>query len=174
MNKPIDLPLERLSVESANGYGDLIRIPVAGEREPLLSSDFFNHYGPMAQMPCDGLFELGITTFKNRPLIVDKLEQHAMTAELLLALDGPMIIPIAKIKTEDSVAMPDERTIKALYIEKGEGIAFYEGMWHWAPFPAGDTEFSSVLVGFKADTAQDDIIIKDLENEYQIDTRGIL
>ncbi len=166
MNREIKIKISELEETSFQRYGKIIRIPVFGTKKPLLSSSFFNHYGPLALIACEGNFELGITTFQKRPLVVDELEQHAETAEMLYAIDADMIIPIAAIIIRDGVAVPDESTFTAMHVKQGEGVVFNEGIWHWAPFPFGDKDFSSVLVGFKQHTAEKDIIIKELDYRY--------
>jgi hypothetical protein len=40
---------------------------------------------------------------------------------------------------------------------------FNDGIWHWAPFPLKGS--SSVIVGFEKDTAEKDLVIRDLDSK---------
>jgi len=149
------IAIEDLSEESFKDLGVILRIPVEGEMEPIIQSSFFKHYGPLGFIECQDPTELGITTFKKREFIVEELEQHAQTHEMLFAIDGDFVMPVAPIVYENGVAYPDETKIKAIRVKQGEGVIFKQGYWHYAPFPIKDV--SSVLVGFKKGTAVNDI-----------------
>lgn len=159
------LIIEPVTAENFKKLGKVIKIPKEGEMKPLLESSFFKHYGPLGFIDCEGAVELGITTFRKRELLVDKLEQHAKTPELLYAIDGDFIMPVAPIIYKDGEAYPDLDNIMAMHVKQCEGVIFDDGMWHWAPYPY-DKESSSVLVGFKKGTAENDIIIRELDIKY--------
>lgn len=157
--------IEITSVTSENfrDLGQFIRIPAEGEREPTTQSPFFKFYGGLGLMNCHGLFELGICTFKRREFVADQLEQHAGTPELLYALDGPFVMPVAPIIRRNGEAFPDLARVRAIKVNQYEGVIFDDGNWHWAPYPLQET--SSVIVGFKKDTGINDIVIRDLEEK---------
>jgi len=165
------LIVQPVTAENFSKLGKVLRIPVEGEMKPLLESSFFKHYGPLGFIDCEGPVEFGITTFQKRELIVDKLEQHAKTPELLYAIDGGFIMPVAPIILKDGAAYPDLEQIIAIHVKQGEGILFDDGIWHWAPYPY-DKNSSSVLVCFKKGTAEDDIVIRGLEEKYLIIVGG--
>ena len=161
------LIIKDVTPEIFKGLGVVIKIPKEGERKPALKSSFFKHYAELGFIDCGDVVEFGITTFNRRDLIVDKLEQHAKTPELLYAIDGAFIVPVAPIIYKDGEAYPDLEKIKAVKVGQGEGVIFNDGIWHYAPYPY-DKEVSSVLVGFKKGTCYDDITIKDLPKKYVI------
>jgi ureidoglycolate hydrolase len=160
-----DLIVEDVNNKNFKNLGEIIKIPLDGEKEPTLKSSFFNHYAGLGFIDCSDIVEFGITTFNKRKLEVDKLEQHAKTPELLFAIDGAFVMPVAPIIYQKGEAFPDLNQIKAIKVCQGEGVIFKDGIWHWAPFPY-NKEKSSVLVGFKKDTCEDDIIIRDLDKKY--------
>ena len=166
MTENVKLKLEYLNEENFNGLGDIIQNQFEG-KTPLLDESFFNHYGPLAFLECDGPVEFGITRFKKRPLVLEKLEQHAQTPEMLYAIDDDFIMPVAPIVYKNGESYPDIDKIKAIRVKQGDGVIFNDGIWHWAPFPATN-EKSSVLVGFKKGTAENDIIIKELGKIFEI------
>jgi hypothetical protein len=148
-------------------FGEILRIPVEGELKPTLQSDSFKHYAGLGFLDCTDSVEFGITTFNRRPFNVVQLEQHAKTPELLFAIDGAFVMPVAPIIYKDREAYPDIGEIIAIKVDRDEGVIFKDGIWHWAPYPF-DKEKSSVLVGFKKGTCEDDIIIRDLKEQYKM------
>ncbi len=160
------LTMDYLSEENFSDFGQVIQNSFEG-KIPLLREPFFNHYAALAFLDCEGPVEFGITRFNKRPLIVDKLEQHAKTPEFLYAIDDDFIIPAAPIIVKGSEEWPDLSRIKAFCVKQGDGIIFKRGFWHWAPFPAS-RQNSSVLVGFKTGTAENDIMIKALDTIFII------
>jgi ureidoglycolate hydrolase len=163
MNYDKKMLIQYVSKDNFNDLGEVIKIPQEGEMKPLLESSFFKHYGPLGFIEGKEDIEFGITTFKKRELIAEKLEQHAQTQELLYAIDGDFIMPVAPIIHKEGEAFPDEEKIRIIRVPQGVGVIFKKGYWHWAPFPIKDT--SSVLVGFKKGTAEKDIIIRELKEK---------
>lgn len=162
-----ELKIVTVKQEMFNDFGVVIKIPKEGEKEPTLKSSFFKHYAELGFINCKEPVEFGITTFNKRKLLVEKLEQHANTQELLYAINGDFIMPVAPIVYKGGEAFPEVGKIIAITVGKGEGVIFNDGVWHWAPYPS-DKEKSSVLVGFKKGTCHNDIIIKDLPQKYMM------
>jgi ureidoglycolate hydrolase len=146
-----------------SSLGQIIYTPKEGERKPTLKSDSFNFYGGIALMNIKDVFELGICTFKQRALETDQLEQHALSQEMLFAIDGDFIMPVAPIIQMNGQSWPDLDRLVAIRVRMGEGVVFNHGIWHWAPFPLKET--SSVIVGFEKDTADKDLVIRDLDGK---------
>ena len=146
-----------------SSLGQIIHTPKEGEREPTLQSEAFKFYGGIATMNIRDVFELGICTFNQRALETDQLEQHALTQELLFAIDGDFIMPVAPIIQKDGESWPDLEHLVAIRVRTGEGVVFNDGIWHWAPFPL--KKQSSVIVGFEKDTADKDLVIRDLDSK---------
>lgn len=145
-----------------SSLGQIIYTPKESEREPTLQSDSFKFYGGIALMNIKNVFELGICTFNQRELETDQLEQHALTQELLFAIDGDFIMPVAPIIQKSGESWPDLDHLVAIRVRMGEGVVFNDGIWHWAPFPLKKS--SSVIVGFEKDTADKDLVIRDLDS----------
>ena len=146
--------------------GQVIKTPDVAVREPQLKGDGFYHHAELAFMDTHGPVEWGITTFSKRPMITETLEQHFGTPEMLLALDGPFVMPVAPKMLRDGKEVPDESKIFAIYVPQGVGVLFDEGQYQWAPFPL--QEKSSVLVGFQPKTWEDNIVIRQLSEPVEI------
>jgi len=152
-----------VSPENFKEFGKAVLVSDA--YKPDAQSEIQTYYGQLAVMKCDSI-QIGICVAKSRPFIVDELEQHAKTAELLAALKGDFITPVATSVVIGGKERPDMENIKAVRVNQGEGIVFNEGIWHWTPYAATDT--CDVLVGFKTGTPQNDFISCKLEESIEI------
>ena len=155
----------RLTEDNFAEYGSAVYVD--GEREPDAQSDIQTYFGQLAVMPCSGAMQVGICVAKNRAFVVDELEQHINTPELLAALKGEFIVPVTSSLNIDGRVLPDIENIKAVRVGQGQGVVFDSGMWHWTPYAVTDT--CDVLVIFKKDTPKDDFITYKLENEVNIE-----
>jgi ureidoglycolate hydrolase len=159
-----NVKVEYLSPEVfTSSLGQIIYTPKEGEREPTLQDDAFKFYGGIALMNIKEVFELGICVFNQRELATDQMEQHTLTQEMLFAIDGDFIMPVAPIVRKNGEAWPDLDHVVAIRVPMGQGVVFNDGIWHWAPFPLKPR--SSVIVGFEKDTADKDIVIRDLDSK---------
>jgi hypothetical protein len=146
----------------ATSLGQIIFTPEEGKREPTLESEAFKFYGGIALMNIKNVFELGICVFNQRALETDQLEQHAQTQEMLFAIDGDFIMPVAPIIQKNGEPWPDLDSVVAIRVPMGQGVVFNKGIWHWAPFPLKAR--ASVIVGFEQDTADKDLVIRNLDS----------
>ena len=150
---------QRISNEVLKGLGRAIR--VTADTKPDAQSDIQTYYGQLAVMQCAGAVQLGICVAKNREFVVNELEQHTETAELLAALKGDFIVPVAPSVVIDGMQCPDMDKAIAVRVDQGQGVYFDEGVWHWTPYALTPT--CDVLVIFKKDTPQNDF------TAYQMD-----
>ena len=155
-----------VTTENFKEMGQVISIPNPAKDIPKLQGEGFNHYAELAFLDCEGPVEFGITMFNKRDTTVIELEQHAGTQEMLLALDGPFIMPVAPMIEVDGKQVIDENKLFAIKVSQGQGVIFKQGFWHYAPFPL--KEQSSVLVGFKPLSWKDDIIMCSLSEPISI------
>ena len=146
-----------------SSLGQIIATPKEGEREPTLQSEDFKFYGGIALMNIKNVFELGICVFNQRALETNELEQHAQTQELLFAIDGDFIMPVAPIVQQNGQSWPDLDRVVAIRVPMGQGVVFNNGIWHWAPFPLNAR--ASVIVGFEKDTADKDLVTRELDSK---------
>jgi ureidoglycolate hydrolase len=141
-------------------YGQIIRIPASNERKPDFESDVINFYASLGVLDSGMPLEFGICTFKKRELIIEQLEQHIMTQELLFAVDDDFIMPVTSNLQSNGKNIPDLENLLAVRILRGEGVIFHRGTWHWVPYSYKEVSFA--LVGFTKDTAKNDLTIHTL------------
>ena len=156
---------QHVTPENFQAFGKVIS--VTAKPQPDTQSDIQTFYGQLAMMQCHGSIEFGVCVAKNRAFVVDILEQHAETAELLAALRGDFITPVTTSVVIDGKEYPDMEKVVAVQVNQGEGVVFDKGIWHWTPYAV--TESSDVLVAFKADTPKNDFISSELSEEIIIE-----
>lgn len=162
--------------EKLQGLAQLIRVPIEASLMPTEASAV-QFFGELAVIACRGEFEIGICTYRRRPLEVDQMEQHVGTQELLVAIDDDFLMPIAPSRPRGVVAgsgsaspagaaVPELSRLLAVRVRRGEGLVFGEGVWHWAPYPVRQESFA--LVGFRRGTAKNDMTVCRLEERITL------
>jgi len=155
---------EHVTPDGFKKFGKVIA--VFPDRAPDAQSEIQTYYGQLAIMQCTDSIQLGICVAKKRENIVEELEQHVESPELLAALRGDFLVPVAPSITVDGKAVPDVEHAVAFRVNQGEGILFDVGVWHWTPYPVGES--CDVLVGFKTDTPKNDFIASGLKEKFVI------
>lgn len=156
---------QHITPENFKAFGKVIA--VLPEVKPDGQSEIQTYYGKLAIMKCADSIQLGICVAVRRENVVDELEQHVETQELLAALKGDFLVPVTSSVLVDGQARPDLDKMVAMRVNQGEGIVFNEGIWHWTPYPV--TKTCDVLVGFRTDTPANDFISCKLEEAFVID-----
>jgi len=84
------------------------------------------------------------TTFvEPKEFVVDTLEYHSRTPEILMMLDQDAIICIGPATAEKEPPMDQ---LEAFYIPKGVMVYLNPGVWHYAPFPLSDKPVHSLVL----------------------------
>lgn len=134
---------------------------------PPTANDAITWFGELGVIRCRSELELGICVFRRRPSVIDRMEQHARTQELLYAIDDDFIAVAAP--ADPATKAPRLSDLAAVIVRRGEGLLFQTGAWHWAPFPMKDESFA--LVGFARGTATKDMIVRELGQTIIISSR---
>jgi ureidoglycolate hydrolase len=156
---------QHVTPENFRRFGKVIA--VLPDVKPDGQSEIQTYYGKLAIMKCENSIQLGICVAVKRENVVDELEQHVETQELLAALKGDFLVPVTASVVVNGKARPDMDKMIAVRVNQGEGIVFDEGIWHWTPYPVTPT--SDVLVGFKTNTPKNDFVSCKLEEKFVID-----
>jgi ureidoglycolate hydrolase len=138
-------------------YGQVIKVPVS---EPTADTDNFKYWKQQALLSVDGPVEIGVLNVRKHEIRLSQMERHDHTPEILVGLDGAFIVTVAASSTEKPVA----GDVEAFRVEKGQAVYFNTNCWHWAPCPVDDANIT-ILVIFKDNTSQTDLIIEDLDEE---------
>lgn len=82
-----------------------------------------------------------VKTWKREP-VIDEAEQHFYTAEVLLPLDGDVVIFVAP-STNREVPYKE---IQAFAVPKNTLVTVKPGVWHKAPFPVKEEVVHSLII----------------------------
>lgn len=159
MARKRNILIHHVNEDKLKRFGQLLRLPADEGKKPDFESDIITFYGQLGLLSCEGPTEFGICTYKKRALTIEHLEQHGNTQELLYAIDDDFIIPVAPPLNN----APDLDNMVAIRVHRSEGIIFEKGIWHWVPYPLKDESFA--LVGFAKDTAKNDLVVFDLDEQ---------
>ena len=122
-----------LTEEAFAPYGRIIRQPAM----PATSSGagWACWYGVQA-LEAQWPLHFGTVRTRYRPIVVEEMERHVHTFELLYPHDHALIQPVAPPGAlDDPEARPDPATVKAFRIPVGAGIIMHAGTWHSPAFP---------------------------------------
>lgn len=128
---------------------------------PDVRSDIQEYFGKLAIFPAAGDLQFGICIAKDRPLILDEMEQHVETAEILIALKGGFAVAFAP-----DGAAPDIQKASAVRVEQGQGVLLNKGVWHWTPYAIASP--CEILVVFKENTPKNDFTSVKLDEPIEI------
>ena len=122
-------------------YHDHILYPVSG-KEPIGFSALLAH--------------------RKEEMIVTAAEYHNTTAEILLPMDGDIIVHVAPPSNK-----PIPEQTRAFLVPKGTLVRLNTGVWHLAPFARGQ-EVVHVMVALPERIYKNDCVIVDYKEEDYI------
>jgi ureidoglycolate hydrolase len=132
-----------------------------GER---ISDDSSVFYRDMIQLGYYTDATASVCQLAKRPMIIEGAEYHSLCGEVILALDGDIIIPIAP-------ALPDQRSpaefFEAFYLKKGTMVYLRQGVWHSAAFPV-DSATVNLLIILPERTYAKDCHVMDFDEAERI------
>lgn len=136
------------------GIGVALRLPDPAMRRPDVENDLLKFFGKLGVIEAPVGVEFGICVYERRDFVVENLEQHRRSGELLFAVDDDFLMPAAPNLA--GVNQPDLSRACVLRVRRSEGVIFAPGTWHWVPYPVKKGK-SFALVGFAIDTPANDM-----------------
>jgi ureidoglycolate hydrolase len=157
----MNVQIKQLTVEHFKPYGQVIEVPAS--LESTISNEQITYWKQQAILNIDGPIEIGVLKVKQHDMVFNQMEKHEETPEMLIGLDGAFIVPVAPSTLET----PEADKVEAFEVGVGQAVVMSTNCWHWTPCPVGKSEIT-ILVLFKDNTSQNDLVIKDLEQECKI------
>ncbi|MEG8989744.1 ureidoglycolate lyase [Ignavibacteria bacterium 4148-Me] len=137
----------KINQENFKEYGTHITLP---QNKPTSEGSSYKFWSNIGNYYINGKTEIGIcTVYKQSKNIIDSVERHKTTPEILIPIDGSFIIPLFK---EDE----NEKSLKAFCIDVGEAVIIKEGIWHAACLPINKEKLSYFVI-FKINTPYEDV-----------------
>ena len=150
--------------------GGFVRLVIpSGCLEPEESGpDFSNHrvLGP-AELGDPPI--MGELVCRKRPPVIGRLERHLRTSEILVALDGDVVVPVAAPEVDPARCAPGD--VRALPLRRGQALWLDRGAWHLLPFPVRAEQVTLLLL-FREGTAGHDLEFRDLGQPIGIALEG--
>ncbi len=133
MSREWQIGVEDLIEETFDEFGRIVALPTS---PPPRSGPGWDCWYGYQILECRWPIYMGGVLTKFRPIVVDVMERHTHTFELLYPHGHSLIQPLALPRNlDDPDAQPDPETVKAFRIPVGMGIIMHPGTWHSAAFP---------------------------------------
>lgn len=144
------LHVKQASVQSFARFGTFV---AASEGAPFEGGNTASYREKAGVIDAGGgRVSVGVLNLKARPLAVSELERHVATPELLVAVEGDVVIPVAPANHPG--VNPDVHAVEVFRLNQGEAVILNTGVWHGLPFPLDES--ATLLVIFKEDTPSRD------------------
>lgn len=119
------------------------------------------------RLTADSLHRVGYSTIlvkKPERMVVTAVEYHTTTWEMILPLNGDMILHVAPA----SAGTPVTHLTKAFLVPKNTLIKMNAAIWHLAPLPANADELAAMII-LPECTYVNDCTVVDLTPEQQFE-----
>ena len=155
---------KKLTADSFSKFGKIIDIP---QSPPSVESETVKYWSTIATFMLDGEIEVGICIVKKHSNILEFMERHVQTPELITPIEGDFILPVAVSRNlVDPEETPIAEDVEAFYINEKQAVVMNKGVWHWAPFPV--REEASFFVIFKKETSKRDTVVKSFRDGKKV------
>jgi hypothetical protein len=154
MTNRIELPVVDVAKADLQGIGVALKLPDSSGRPPDVENQIIRFFGKLGVIEAPGGVEFGMCAYEHRDFVVEGLEQHRRSGELLYAIDDDFLMPVAP--NLPNLNQPDLSKAFAIRVRRSEGVIFAPGAWHWVPYPIKRGK-SFALVGFAIDTPKNDM-----------------
>ncbi|MFA5468115.1 MAG: ureidoglycolate lyase [Sphaerochaetaceae bacterium] len=156
------IKVERLESENFKKFGKLIAVE---EGKKLVDNEIVTHWHELADL--NSLGENPVVAFvncKRRSFVLSELERHLETSEIFFPIEGQAIMVFAGSLADGSV---DLDSLSAFVISEGKPFISNVGVWHWVPYPVGESWKSFLLVS--KGLVESDIEKEDLPEKFRIE-----
>lgn len=156
------IQMQELTAENFNDFGHIIS---SKTKEPMADNEEITYWGKVTQFQMGPEVSTGYLHVHKRQPVLKALERHKKTPEILVATEGQSVFCFAKASSGENEEIGE---VKAILLKQGDAVVIHKGCWHWAGYPA-DCDRATLLVMFTIDTEQDDLEIKDLAEDIEVE-----
>lgn len=142
-----------ITEENFKKFGRVVKPP---KGEPTAQAADFRFWSDIANYEIYGSTEIGICTVYKQPKnIINGMERHLNTPEILIPIDAPFVLPLLKEGESEEQA-------ESFQVDIGEAVLIDKAVWHGACLPVGKEE-SSYFVIFRKGTPNEDVYKKEIK-----------
>lgn len=135
-------------------------------RPPDIAAGILDYWQGVGIMDFEGEVDVGVLRVHDRAPTFAEMERHHRTPELLVALDGDLLVPVTVGDDEPAIEGLD-----VVVVNQGTGILMGVAVWHAIPF--SPTAPTTCLVVFRRGTSTDDLEVMPLPTTVRIATDGL-
>jgi ureidoglycolate lyase len=158
-------PLSREAFEKYGSYAAMIN--PAGPKIGAEPIEFFRDM-VQSQLGAVPVASFGVCRVVKRPFVLDVSEYHDTCCEILLPLDGPVLMHVAPAVAGRE--FPFEQA-EAFLVPRGTICCLRPGVWHHAPF-ALETQVVNCLVALPERTYMNDCKVYEFPPDRRITLTG--
>ena len=148
----MEIKAKKITKDNFAKFGKVVKAP---STEPTAQADDFKFWSDIANYEIEGSTEIGICTVYKQPAnIINGMERHLNTPEILIPIDAPFVLPLLKDGENEELA-------ESFLVDIGEVVVIDKAVWHGACLPINKEE-SSYFVIFKKGTPYDDVYKKEI------------
>jgi hypothetical protein len=156
----IQIPVSRANACGFEAFGRHLCWREVARSAPTFSEPNFDWWGKLAILFFPEGLELGLLRLRQREPVIDRLERHLQSAELIIPVDGDFIIPVSSgASSERGIAA---HSVGAFELHKEECIIINPGTCHGPPLPLDKD--ASVILALQNDTPATDLEFQPIEN----------
>jgi ureidoglycolate hydrolase len=138
---------KKITEQNVANFGKVV---VGASGTPTSQAADYKFWSDIASYYIEGETEIGIcTVYKQPSMVINGMERHLNTPEILIPIDTPFIITLLLDKEKPE-------NVDAFIVEIGQVIAINDKVWHGACIPEGKDECSYFVI-FKKGTPSNDV-----------------
>ncbi len=157
---------KKLTLEGFKKYGTYSEM--INPQSVHIGSKPIEFFRDIIQDDNQGTSSYSICRVKKRDYIVDVAEYHNYANEIILPLDGDIYIHVG-VATPDDI---DPNEFEIFFVPKGTLVVIRRGVWHHAPFAAGDEAVNTVIV-LPERTYKNDCIVVDYKDDKSVEFKPL-
>ena len=144
------IQIQPLTEEAFAPFGKAVIQPSDGA---TAADETFSFWSDVANYGIDGDTEVGYCTVYRGPEdVVDWMERHDRTPEMLLPIGGPFVLPV----------MTNDGVVQAFRVDIGQAVIIGAGVWHSACKPV-DADEATYFVVFRRGTPREDVTKQNID-----------
>jgi ureidoglycolate hydrolase len=151
------IKVKSLKNDSFQKYGQLIS---DSKNCPDVENDLINYWDSVFDLDLTEGLNTGIVKGKSNNKVVDGVEKHKASPEIIAALSDDFIIILADSEGKSK----DE--YDAFLVKQGTAIVLNKNTWHSVPLAVNES--CRCLIIFKKDTFANDLVLNDLSEKIKI------
>ncbi|HLE56371.1 MAG TPA: ureidoglycolate lyase [Rhodothermia bacterium] len=135
-----------INIEGFSAFGD---VALMLDEPPLAETAEFSFWSDSAHYRIEGETEIGFcTVYPHRANTVTWMERHERTPELLVPIDGRLVLPV--------MTDGDDPQVRAFEFGPGEAVVIGQNVWHSACLPLGSQGVTYFVI-FRRGTPAEDV-----------------